>query len=274
MSSKLQVRGQGVGSDLRSRTVVATPVAILAVLMISQGGLLFAVGVAAIGLLALHEFYRMIESLQPVRLAGIVTLLGSITAAYYGGPQEVLLLAVVALPVTFLLATVSESHSQLSLRVTFTLLGTWWIAVAFAHAVLLRELDHGGGVMIAALIGTFLGDTGAYLGGKLFGSKRLAPRLSPNKTVEGLVAGALTSILAVWFAGLYMDWLTGTDALLIGLLVAVVAPIGDLFESALKRDFEVKDTGSILGPHGGVLDRVDAALFAVVATYYLWSYLL
>jgi phosphatidate cytidylyltransferase len=86
--------------------------------------------------------------------------------------------------------------------------------------------------------------------------------------VEGLVAGVIGGTLAFWFAGLYQDWLSGPDALLIGLAVAAAAPVGDLFESLVKRDLEVKDTGTFFGAHGGVLDRLDAVLFTVVAGYF------
>jgi phosphatidate cytidylyltransferase len=92
--------------------------------------------------------------------------------------------------------------------------------------------------------------------------------ISPNKTVEGLVCGILGGTLAFWFAGLYQDWLKGDDALLIGALVALAAPVGDLFESLVKRDLGVKDTGRFFGAHGGVLDRLDAVFFTVVVGYY------
>jgi phosphatidate cytidylyltransferase len=121
---------------------------------------------------------------------------------------------------------------------------------------------------VDVLIGTFLGDTAAYFGGRLYGRRPLAPRISPNKTLEGLVAGVLGGTLAFWFAGLYQDWLTGWDAVVIGLAVAVAAPVGDLFESMVKRDLAVKDTGTFFGAHGGVLDRLDAVLFTIVAGYY------
>ncbi len=75
----------------------------------------------------------------------------------------------------------------------------------------------------------------------------------------------------MWFAGLYMDWLSGTDALLLGLAIAFVAPIGDLFESYLKRDAGTKDTGRVFGAHGGALDRLDAIFFSIVAAYYVWN---
>jgi phosphatidate cytidylyltransferase len=117
-------------------------------------------------------------------------------------------------------------------------------------------------------VATFLGDTAAYFGGRYFGTRPLAPRISPNKTLEGLVAGILGGAAAFWAAGLYQDWLSGDDAILIGLMVAVAAPIGDLFESMIKRDLAVKDTGRLFGAHGGVLDRLDAAFFTVVVGYY------
>jgi phosphatidate cytidylyltransferase len=122
--------------------------------------------------------------------------------------------------------------------------------------------------LIDVLVATFLGDTFAYFGGRFYGRTPLAPRISPNKTLEGLVAGFLGATVTFWFAGLYQDWLTGVHALLLGAVVGLAAPVGDLFESMIKRDLEVKDTGRLFGPHGGVLDRLDAVLFTVPAVYY------
>ena len=82
------------------------------------------------------------------------------------------------------------------------------------------------------------------------------------------MGGVVGGTLAFWCAGLYQDWLTGWHALLIGFLVAITAPLGDLFESLIKRDLEVKDTGRLFGAHGGVLDRLDAVLFTIVVGYY------
>ena len=146
----------------------------------------------------------------------------------------------------------------------------FWIGLAATHAVLLRQLPHGNGVVIDVLLGTFIGDTGAYIGGRLFGRRPLAPSISPNKTVEGLFCGALAAILAVFLAGNFQTWMTQGNALLLGLAVAVLGPLGDLFESVIKREAGVKDAGTLFGPHGGVLDRADAALFTIVAGYYVW----
>jgi phosphatidate cytidylyltransferase len=151
-----------------------------------------------------------------------------------------------------------------------TVLGIAWIGLPFTHAVLLRELPvHGGALVIDVLVGTFLADTSAYAGGRLFGRHKLAPSLSPNKTVEGLVFGFVGGTLGFWFAGLYQDWLSGIDALVMGMCIAAMAAVGDLFESMVKRDLQIKDTGRAFGPHGGLLDRLDAVLFTIVVGYYL-----
>jgi phosphatidate cytidylyltransferase len=121
------------------------------------------------------------------------------------------------------------------------------------------------------LVGTFLGDTGAYFGGRALGRRLLAPRISPNKTIEGLAIGMVTAVLAVWFASTYQNWLHGWQALVLGLAVAIAAPVGDLFESLIKRGAGTKDTGRLFGAHGGALDRLDAALFTLVAGYYVWA---
>ena len=125
-------------------------------------------------------------------------------------------------------------------------------------------------VAVGALPVLFLGDTAAYIGGRLFGRRPLAPQISPNKTVEGLFCGMLIAVLSIFFAGLYQDWLTQGDALLLGLAVAILGPLGDLFESVVKRDAGTKDAGRLFGPHGGALDRLDAVIFTIMAGYYIW----
>ena len=103
----------------------------------------------------------------------------------------------------------------------------------------------------------------------MFGSHRVAPSISPNKTVEGLIGGFVIGTMGFWFAGLYQDWLSGVDALIIGAAVAAVAPVGDLFESLLKRDLGDQGHRHLFGPAGGILDRLDAIFFTIVVGYYL-----
>ncbi len=263
-------RRRGGGSDLFSRILVAVPAAVVALVFIDLGGLAFALFMAAIGCICLHELYGMLGRWRPVPLVGFAALIGMVLAARYGGQTRVLEVAMATIPVLFIAMLFRGVHAHATVTIAGTLLGVYWIGFAFAHAELLRELHHGNAVIIDILIGTFLGDTGAYLGGRLFGRRPLAPSISPNKTVEGLFCGMFIAILSVFFAGLYQDWLTQGDALLLGLAVAVLGPLGDLFESMIKRDAGTKDTGSLFGPHGGALDRLDAVIFTVVAGYYIW----
>jgi phosphatidate cytidylyltransferase len=248
--------------------LVAIPALAVAVFLVSRGGVLFAIALLILGWVCLDELYRMTAATHPAKLAGFAALLGLLLAAHYGTRSQVLLIAVAALPVTFLLSVVAPRGSLFGIAVT--LLGVWWIGLALAHAVMLRALPHGGGIVIDVLVGTFVGDSGAYIGGRTFGRRRLAPRISPNKTVEGLLIGMFCAIVAVWFASLYQPWFQKGDAVLLGVAVAIAAPIGDLFESYLKRQCGVKDSGRVFGAHGGALDRLDAVLFTGVAAYYVW----
>ncbi len=256
-------------SDLTNRILAAIPAIAVALFLVIEGGLIFTLGMILLGGICMHELYSMYERARPVRLAGLIALVGLLLAALYGDQFQVLLVAVGALPVLFGLTLLQPRPSVASMAVT--LLGIYWIGFALAHAVLLRDLPHGLGIVIDVLVGTFLGDTGAYLGGRTFGKRPLAPEISPNKTVEGLLIGMLCAVAGVWIAGRYQEWLPGTHALVLGLGVALVAPIGDLFESFIKRDAQTKDSGGLFGAHGGALDRLDAVLFAAVVGYYIWA---
>jgi phosphatidate cytidylyltransferase len=259
-------------SDLLSRIIVAIPAIAFAIAIIYFGGATFALGALALGLVMIHELFTMFERLRPVRLAGFLGISGMVAAAALGDAESVLLAMVAFLPVLYFLTVASPIRERISLSMAATTFGVYWIGLGLAHAVLLRGLDHGGALVTMVLLGTFLGDTGAYLGGRAFGTRRLAPRVSPNKTWEGLGIGILVATGSVWYASRTYDgnWITGTEGLLLGLAVAFAAPIGDLFESLIKRDVGTKDTGGLFGVHGGALDRLDAALFSLIAGYHVW----
>jgi phosphatidate cytidylyltransferase len=263
-------RARSGRSELRARVLVAIPAIAFAIAIVSMGGAVFAAGAAALGLVCLHELFRMYARARPVRLAAMLALVAKVPAALLGDERSVLLVLMVSLPLAFALGLAAPSHERLTASVSLTMLGIVWVGLPIAHAIMLRELPHGGAIIVDVLVGTFAGDTGAYLGGRAFGTRRLAPRISPNKTVEGLLIGIVTAVIATWCAGLYQDWLGHGEALLLGLAVGLTAPLGDLFESKVKREAQTKDAGSLFGAHGGALDRLDAALFTLVAGYYVW----
>jgi phosphatidate cytidylyltransferase len=267
---RAQRRGRrNAGSDLGARVVVAIPAIAFAIAIIHFGGVVFALGVLAVAIVCMHELYELGADANPVKLGGFLALIALVLAARYGGQFQIVLVLVATFPVVFGLTLLRPRLRGSTVAIALTLLGVAWIGLPFAHAVLLRDAHHGDGVIVDVLVGTFLGDTGAYFAGRMFGTRPLS-RLSPNKTVEGLAGGIVTAIAAVWFAGLYQDWLKGWQALVIGLGVALAAPVGDLFESLIKRDLGAKDSGRFFGAHGGALDRLDAVLFTVPVGYYIW----
>jgi phosphatidate cytidylyltransferase len=257
-------------SGLTGRILVAVPAGLIALFCILSSPEALAVFVLAVGAIALHEFYGMTDYVNPVRLAGFLTLIALVAAGLWGDQFQLVIVIVCAFPLVFLMSAFIGNEENATVGMAATLFGAFWIGIPLAHALWLQQLPHGDKVIIDVLLGTFIGDTFAYGGGKLFGRHKLAPKLSPNKTQEGLAIGIIGGALTVWFAGLYQDWISGPNALLLGFAVAITAPIGDLFESYIKRDFGVKDSGRSFGAHGGAMDRADAALFTIVVGYYVW----
>ena len=252
------------------RILVAIPWIAFAIAIAVLGGLPFAVAIAGIGLICLREYFVMTAALRPIQIAAYVVLVAMVVAAHFGTAFNVLLVLAASFPLFFFFGADRKHRDGVTVSIAITLLAVIWIGLPLVHAVLLRDLpDHGAALFIDVLVGTFAADTGAYATGRMFGSHRIAPSLSPNKTLEGLIGGFLIGTMGFWFAGLYQDWLSGIDALIIGAAVAAIAPVGDLFASMVKRDLGRKDTGRLFGPHGGLLDRLDAVLFTIVVGYYL-----
>lgn len=256
--------------ETAKRVLVALPWIAFAIAITVAGGIVFALAMIAIGVVALREFATVTDRCRPLVLPAYATIAALIVAAHFGTAFNVLLVLAASFPLFFAFGADRRHRDGVTVSLGVTLLGVIWIGIPLVHAVFLRDLpDHGAALLIDVLVGTFVADTGAYATGRMFGSRKIAPNLSPNKTLEGLVGGFLIGTMGFWFAGLYQDWLSGVDALIIGAAVAAAAPIGDLFESMLKRDLGTKDTGTLFGPHGGILDRLDAVFFTVVVGYYL-----
>ena len=252
------------------RVLWALPWAAFAITIIIVGEAVFAVAVVMLAAICIAELFTMAKAARPFALTAMIGAGGLVAAAYLGDHYSITLALAATFPLIFVAVALRGSVEGVTASVAVTVLGIVWIGLPFAHAVLLRDLpDHGTALLVDVLIATILADTAAYAGGRAFGRHRLSSPISPNKTLEGLAFGLVGGTLGFWFAGLYQDWLPGTDALAMGAVIALVAPIGDLFESAVKRDLGVKDSGTAMGPHGGLLDRLDAVLFTIVAGYYL-----
>ena len=250
-------------------TVVGLPVVLGFIYL--GGWWLFGLALFA-ALVALHEFYVMARALRPLVLAGYAGALATLLGAQLGGPEWMVGGFMLTLVFSFLLYGIAETRQTATVTMSTTILGTAWIALGLGYLLLLRDIPEYGRIAVfAVLIAVFADDTAAYLVGRLVGRHKLAPSLSPGKTWEGFIAGTIAAVAASFFT-LYDDrheFLSIWQAVALGLAIALAGAAGDLFESALKRDLQVKDSGRLLGGHGGMLDRIDALLFASVAAFYV-----
>jgi phosphatidate cytidylyltransferase len=248
-------------------TVVGVPV-VLYLVYLGDWWLFGLAGFAA--LVALHEFYVMARSLRPLVLAGYAGALATLLGGQLGGPEWMLGGFMLTLVLAFLLYGIAETRQTATVTMSTTVLGVAWIALGLGHLLLLRDFpEHGRLAVFTVLLAVFADDTAAYLIGRLLGRHKLAPSLSPGKTWEGFVAGTLAAIAVAFFALYEQNFLTIPESIALGAAVALAGAAGDLFESALKRDLQVKDSGQLLGGHGGMLDRIDSLLFASVAAFYV-----
>lgn len=257
---------------LVSRVLVAAAGLPLVLALVYLGGWwLFGLAAVVAGL-ALHEFARMTRPLRPLVLAGYVGVIAMLVGVRVGGLAWLLGAVLLTLLAAFVLQGLAGTRQTATVAIGSTLLGTVWVGLGLAHLVLLRDLPEKGRlVILTVLLAVFAADTFAFFIGRLIGRHKLAPIMSPGKTWEGFIAGTAAAV-AVAFFSLYPDresFLTIPQSLVLGAVVALAAALGDLFESALKRDMQVKDSGRILAGHGGMLDRIDAHLFAAPAAFYL-----
>ena len=226
--------------------------------------------VAPGALLALHELYRMARSLRPLVLAGYGGALAAVLGASLGGPEWMLGGFVLTLLLAFLFAAISETRQSTTVAVSATVLGAAWIGLGLGFLILVRDLEPDGRlVLVTLLLTVFVADTFAYVGGRLAGRHKMAPAISPGKTWEGFLAGVVGGVLTTWLAlNREPIGIDGWEAFALGGVIVLAAVAGDLFESMVKRDLGVKDSGRVLLGHGGVLDRVDSIVFAAPAAYF------
>jgi phosphatidate cytidylyltransferase len=225
--------------------------------------------VAIAATVSLHEFWLLSRKLRPLAPAGWIGAGLALLGAETGGVRWLLGGALCALVLAFFLKALAETRTASTIAVSATMMGTIWVGVGLGFLILLRELpQHGRLALFTVMLAVWAGDTLAYAGGKLLGRHKLAPSTSPGKTWEGLLFGTAATIFVAFVALYKQDFLTIGESIVLGVVIAVAAPIGDLFESLLKRDAGVKDSGTLLGGHGGMLDRLDAFLFAAPAAYY------
>ncbi len=264
------------GGGVATRIVTGVIAAAVALAAFAGGAVTSLVLVTVVVTFAAGEAFGALRraGYRPATLLGLVGTVSLLVGAYTKGPQALPLVLVLLVVFSFAWYLFGVDHSPPLVGVASTLLVVGWVSLTGSFAALLlapSAFPHRNGVafLLGAIIATVANDVGALTVGAWLGRRPLAPRVSPNKTWEGLIGGTIvTVVVSTGLVGAIHPW-TASSAAVLGLVVSVVAPIGDLSESLLKRDLRMKDMGSLLPGHGGVLDRVDAMLFVLPATYYL-----
>jgi phosphatidate cytidylyltransferase len=256
-------------SNAVSRVAVAVAAIPIVLGAVYLGGwwLVSLAGVALV--LGLHEFWMLTRPLAPLAAAGYVGALLALVGAKLGGIEWMVGGVLTTLALSFVLKGIAATRPAPTASISATVLGAVWVGCGLAFTVVLRDLPaHGRLAALTVLLAVWAGDTLAYIGGRLLGRHRMAPNTSPGKTWEGFVFGTIATVFVVFVALYKSHFLTIGESIALGVVIAIAAPIGDLFESMLKRDAGVKDAGALLGGHGGVLDRLDALLFAAPAAFF------
>jgi phosphatidate cytidylyltransferase len=259
-------------TNLISRLVVGAIGLPLVLGLVWLGGWWLYVLTLVAALVAVHEFVTVARPLRPLAPATYLGVALALTLAETSGVVWMLGGMLATFVFAFAASALAKTRAPSTVAVGATVLGATWIGFGLGHLLLLREVHERGRLLaFTMLLTVWAADTFAYAGGRLIGRHKMAPTMSPGKTWEGFFIGSLTGIF-VAFVALYQTrhtYLSVWQALVLGLVVVLAAVVGDLFESMVKRDMQVKDTGHLLGGHGGILDRVDALLFAGPAAYYL-----
>jgi phosphatidate cytidylyltransferase len=270
-------QSSGGGRDLSS--AVGVGVLLFAVLLICYfvGPILLLILSAAVVTACALELYNLMQhrGFRPATLLGLCATVAVMFAAYWRGEQALPLILVLMFVTSMLWYMLGVVEARPVINVALTVMAFVWVGVFGSYAALLLRVHHGKSLLLLPVLVTVVADIAAYFAGSTFGSRPLAPTVSPGKTWEGTIAGAVAAVVASGIlAKLFLShtW-TLKHALALGVVVAIFAPLGDLSESMVKRDLHMKDSGSALPGHGGLMDRFDALLFVLPATYYLAQYL-
>ncbi|HEX2052119.1 MAG TPA: phosphatidate cytidylyltransferase [Actinomycetota bacterium] len=258
------------GRNLKLAILTGVTLAALVVGLLYIGAEAFFGLMIVVVLLAQAEFYRATRNAghNPATALGLIGGAVVLAGVFLKGPSAAGLALFATLAACFLWFMSFPNRTNLVTNVALTMMGIVYIPLLGSFVGLLSKRPDGRGVTIATIGAAAVYDIFAYAGGSKLGRHRMAPSISPNKSWEGAAVATVATVLVAFFAGPALGPWSGAEAALLGLAVAVVAPLGDLVESMIKRDLGIKDMGTIFPGHGGALDRIDAILFVAPAVWF------
>lgn len=233
------------------------------------GRIPFFILVSFIILLGLWELYTMLQriDIRPNFVLGMVGGIGFSLGALLEGEKGLEFVLIIAVVVFFFWYLLVLGKTEATLNCSYTLFGSLYVGFLLSYLILIRDLSSSWLLIVFVLATTWVSDTAGYIGGRFWGKRKMAPRLSPSKTWEGAVAAVVvTTTVAVFLP--FIPELDFTSRAILGLIVSLASQLGDLAESGLKREMGVKDASRLIPGHGGILDRFDSLLFSGFAAYY------
>ncbi len=269
--------GVGGDRDIRQAAVVGVGLIAVAAILFLLGPAWATILVVTVVTLAAAEFFTKVTEIgyRPATLLGVVGTAGVVIGAYHRGESAIPVAMFLLLAFSMLWFLVGAGKEQATLNIGVTLLGFVWVGVFGSFAAALLGVqggagvgDAGKGILFGAILATIGYDVGGYFVGRSVGTSTFSDA-SPNKTIEGLIGGCIAAITVALIYGFMSEpFASLSDGLILGVTVAIAAPLGDLCQSMIKRDLGIKDMGSVLPGHGGLLDRFDALLFVLPAVYF------
>ena len=262
--------------DVRTATLTGIVAALALVVIFQVGAIAVAILVTAALAAAIAELfaaYRMANT-RPATLIGVVGTIVLAVASYNRGETAIGFVTFIVVLATFAWFLFTPTRIDMLDGFSLTIMGYVWIALMGNFAMLIIspvnfKNGHGLGILFGSLVAAVANDTGALFVGKSMGQRKLAPTVSQGKTVAGFVGGAVVTIVICGAVLPFLHPWSFGSALVLAVLASIVTPLGDLFESLVKRSLGIKDMGAILPGHGGIVDRVDGILFLLPVTYYL-----
>ena len=268
---------------LYKRIITGLLLFLVSIFLTCWGVLPLLIEVYIIVLLGLLEFYDLAikKKILPSRTGGVIAGSIILLSTYWLSPENMVApLIILCLYSLSLFIFRKDYHISPFLDAGVTVLGFLYVAWFFSYVIHLRKipgtfdlsfwphiLDKGAGYVVFLALVTSCTDIGAFFVGRFMGKTKLCPSISPGKTVEGAIGGVICSVAASYFMGSLLQ-IPLIHIIILGVLLSIVAQLGDLWESILKRDVEVKDSGTVLEGHGGILDRFDSMFFTAPVLYY------